>query len=168
MLAPPGHPLLLLGGPQADKEQVGPGGRHLEQHRLLVLEVAVLGAAQGDAGVPLQDAAARLLGHAGLGTQQVEPPAPLIEAGEHILREGDAGDPALQRGALDFCRVYHPDAVGQGQVGPVEHLKELPVLLRRQNELRIGCYHIVEFVLRQQGGPRLGSLLPGKIVKVDA
>ena len=32
--APPGHPLLLLGRAQADKQQIGPSGGHLQQHGL--------------------------------------------------------------------------------------------------------------------------------------
>ena len=96
MLTPAGHPFLLLGGAQTDEQKVGLGGGDLGQDGLLVFEIAVVSAAQDQIGIAGADAAARLLRHAGLGPQQIEPPAHLVQGGEHGLGKLDAGDPLLQ------------------------------------------------------------------------
>ena len=117
--------------------------------------------------MPLRDAAAGLLGHAGLRPQQVEPTPHLVQLGQHISGKFDTGNPLLQGCAQYLGRIDHTNAVWDDQVGTVEHLTEVGVFFRRQDKFRIGCHHIVELLLLQHGGAQLGSLLPGHVVKPD-
>ena len=69
-----GDPLLLLGGAQADEQQVGPGLSHFVGYGIGVLKIAVMDAAQNDVGVLFQDAAARLSATPGLEPSRYSPP----------------------------------------------------------------------------------------------
>ena len=88
-----------------------------------------MGAAEDQIGVLGTDAAACLLSHAGLGTQQEEAAPDLVELGQHVSGKVDAGYPLLQRCAQNFGGINHADAVWQDQIGLVQDAAELWVLL---------------------------------------
>ena len=88
-----------------------------------------MGAAEDQIGVLGTDAAACLLRHAGLGTQQEEAAPDLVELGQHVSGKVDAGYPLLQRCAQNFGGINHADAVWQDQIGLVQDAAELWVLL---------------------------------------
>ena len=132
-----------------------------------VLKIAVMDAAQNDVGVLLQDTAACLLGHAGLGAQQVQPAAHLVQHVQHIAGEVKAGHPLLQRGAQDLGGIDHPDAVWEDQIGLIQDLLKLQVLVCGEDELRVWGDGVVKVGGAEQFGPGLPGLLPGEVVKLD-
>ena len=160
-----GHPPLLLGRPQADKDHVRPGGPNLVHHRAVRLEVSVMGAAEEKVRVPLFQIFPRLLRHAGLGPQQKQaqpvPGQSLHQGGGEV----DPWHPPLQGGPQNLRRVDHADPVRQNQAGSVENL---PIRLRltgHRYNFRVGGYHIGKARPCRQCLPGGHRLFQGDIVK---
>ena len=162
-----GHPHLLLGGPQADKDHVGLGLADGLHHRPVLLEVAVVGAAHRQAGVGLAQVVRRLVRHPGLGPQEEEPPPRLGQPGQQAGGKVNPRHPLLQGGTQDLGGVDHPDAVGEDQPGAVEDLAVVLPLPGQVDDLRVGGHHIGKAGAGRQALSGVHGFGQGQVVKQD-